>query len=43
MRHRRAAVPAETAHSGVGFPSPADVAHPLLGLIKVRHAQIVRL
>jgi hypothetical protein len=34
---------AELAGAGLGFSGAADVAHPLLGLIKVRHAQIVRL
>jgi hypothetical protein len=40
---RRAAVPAETAVPGVGFSCLADVAHPLLGLVQVVHAEIVRL
>lgn len=33
---------AESADSGLGFSGAADVAHPLLGLIKVRHGEIVR-
>ena len=41
--HRRPAVLAETAVSGVGFACSADVAHPLLGLVHVVHAEIVRL
>jgi hypothetical protein len=37
------AVLAESADPGLGFSGTADVAHPLLGLIEVRHEEIVRL
>jgi len=41
--HRRPAVLAQTAVSGLGFSCLADVTHPLLGLVQVVHTEIVRL
>jgi len=41
--HGRAAGLAEAPVLGLGFPSPLHVVCKLLGLVQVRHAQIVRL